>query len=143
MGYKAIYPAETIEAHRAFIARRRASRPSEECRTPTEEEWDAFLAHFEKRKVSIGTCGRAFSTQCVHEHACVRCSRFSDRTRPSAAGGRRSATTSSPASLKPSAKAGSEKSKGSGSAWLAPKTSSLTWTDILPAVRRSTSACHA
>ncbi|MFF3842518.1 tyrosine-type recombinase/integrase [Streptomyces sp. NPDC001930] len=60
MGYKAIYPAETIEAHRAFIARRRASRPSEEYRMPTEEEWDAFLAHFEKRKVSIGTCGRAF-----------------------------------------------------------------------------------
>ncbi|HEY9367149.1 site-specific integrase [Streptomyces sp.] len=74
MGYKAIYPAETIEAHRAFIARRRASRPSEEYRTPTEEEWDAFLAHFEKRKVSIGTCGRAFSSPCVHEHACVRCS---------------------------------------------------------------------
>ncbi|WP_438453227.1 tyrosine-type recombinase/integrase [Streptomyces asiaticus] len=73
MGYKAIYPAETIEAHRAFIARRRASRPSEEYRTPTEEEWGAFLAHFEKRKVSIGTCGRAFSTPCVHEHACVRC----------------------------------------------------------------------
>ncbi len=26
----AIYPAETIEAHKAFIARRRASRPGEE-----------------------------------------------------------------------------------------------------------------
>jgi integrase len=74
MGYKAIYPAETIEAHRAFIARRRATRPSEEYRTHTDEEWDAFLAHFEKRKVSIGTCGRAFSSPCVHEHACVRCS---------------------------------------------------------------------
>ncbi|MFD4946394.1 tyrosine-type recombinase/integrase [Streptomyces sp. NPDC058409] len=73
MGYKAVYPAETIEAHRAFIARRRATRPSEEYRTPTEQEWDAFLSHFEKRKVSIGTCGRAFSTPCVHEHACVRC----------------------------------------------------------------------
>ncbi|MFD8936324.1 tyrosine-type recombinase/integrase, partial [Streptomyces sp. NPDC059578] len=30
IGYKAVYPAETIEAHRAFIARRRASRPGEE-----------------------------------------------------------------------------------------------------------------
>ncbi|TDD42457.1 hypothetical protein E1288_29520 [Saccharopolyspora elongata] len=30
--------------------------------------------NFEKRKVSIGTCGRTFSTPCVHEHACVRCS---------------------------------------------------------------------
>ncbi|MEU9761829.1 hypothetical protein AB0D98_19195 [Streptomyces sp. NPDC047987] len=36
--------------------------------------WDAFLAHFEKRKVSIGTCARAFGTPCIHEHACVRCS---------------------------------------------------------------------
>ncbi len=74
IGYKAVYPAEAIEAHRAFIARRRATRPSEEYRTPTDEEWDAFLAHFEKRKVSVGTCARAFATPCIHEHACVRCS---------------------------------------------------------------------
>ncbi|MEU1035803.1 site-specific integrase [Streptomyces mirabilis] len=74
MGYKAIYPAATIEAHRAFITRRRATRPGDEYRTPTEEEWDAFLAHFEKRKVSIGTCARAFSSPCIHEHACARCS---------------------------------------------------------------------
>lgn len=74
MGYKAVYPAETIEAHRAYIARRRATRPSEEYRTPTDAEWDAFLAHFEKRKVSVGTCARAFGSPCVHEHACVRCS---------------------------------------------------------------------
>jgi integrase len=73
MGYKAVYPDEAIEAHRAFIARRRATRPSEEYRTPTSEEWDAFLAHFEKRKVSVGTCGRAFGTPCIHEHACIRC----------------------------------------------------------------------
>ncbi|MFF2078370.1 tyrosine-type recombinase/integrase [Kitasatospora sp. NPDC058162] len=74
MGYNAIYPADAIEAHRAFIARRRTLRPSEEYRTPTNEEWDAFLAHFEKRKLSLGTCARAFGTSCVHEHACVRCS---------------------------------------------------------------------
>ncbi|WP_438307042.1 tyrosine-type recombinase/integrase (plasmid) [Streptomyces sp. HUAS TT11] len=73
MGYLAVYPREVIEAHRAFIARRRASRPSEEYRTPTDEEWDSFLGHFEKRKLSIGTCGRAFSTPCIHEHACLRC----------------------------------------------------------------------
>lgn len=70
MSYKAVYPTEAIEAHRAFIARRRALRPSEEYRTPTSEEWDAFLAHFEKRKLSVGTCARAFGTACVHEHAC-------------------------------------------------------------------------
>ncbi|MFJ3798499.1 tyrosine-type recombinase/integrase [Streptomyces sp. NPDC090088] len=74
MGYNAIYPAEAIEAHRAFIARRRATRPSEEYRTPTNQEWDAFLGHFERRKLSIGICARAFGTACVHEHACVRCS---------------------------------------------------------------------
>lgn len=73
MGYKAVYPDEAITAHLAFIARRRALRPTEEYRLPTEEEWQQFLGHFERRKVSIGTCGRAFATPCIHEHACVRC----------------------------------------------------------------------
>jgi hypothetical protein len=74
MGYKAVYPEEAITAHRGFIARRRALRPTEEYRQPTDEEWQQFLGHFERRKVSIGTCGRAFGTNCIHEHACVRCS---------------------------------------------------------------------
>jgi hypothetical protein len=73
MSYKAVYPEEVIEAHRAFIARRRATRPGEEYRTPTEEEWEEFLGHFERRKVSLGTCGRPFGTSCIHEHACIRC----------------------------------------------------------------------
>jgi hypothetical protein len=74
MGYKAVYPDEAITAHLAFIARRRKLRPTEEYRQPTDEEWQQFLGHFERRKVSVGTCGRAFSTPCIHEHACVRCS---------------------------------------------------------------------
>jgi Phage integrase family len=73
MGYKAVYPDEAITAHLAFIARRRKLRPTEEYRQPTEEEWQQFLGHFEHRKVSVGTCGRAFGTPCIHEHACVRC----------------------------------------------------------------------
>ena len=73
MGYKAVYPEEAIQAHLAFLARRRALRPSEEYRAPTDEEWQQFLGHFERRKVSTGTCGRAFGTPCIHEHACVRC----------------------------------------------------------------------
>ena len=73
MGYKAVYPTEALEAHRSFIARRRATRPGEEYRTPSDEEWDTFLAHFERRKLSVGTCARAFNTPCIHEHACVRC----------------------------------------------------------------------
>ena len=73
LGYKAVYPEEAIQAHLAFLARRRALRPSEEYRVPTDNEWQEFLGHFERRKVSIGTCARAFSTPCIHEHACVRC----------------------------------------------------------------------
>jgi hypothetical protein len=29
--------------------------------------------NFERRKVSTGTCARAFGTPCIHEHACIRC----------------------------------------------------------------------
>lgn len=74
LGYKAVYPEEAIQAHLAFLARRRALRPTDEYRTPTEEEWEQFLGHFERRKVSTGLCGRAFSAPCIHEHACLRCS---------------------------------------------------------------------
>jgi integrase len=74
LGYKAVYPDEAIQAHLAFLARRRSLRPSEEYRVPTDEEWEEFLGHFERRKVSTGLCGRAYSTPCIHEHACLRCS---------------------------------------------------------------------
>lgn len=71
--YIAVYDQDVIDHHRAFIARRRALRPSQEYREPTEAEWDDFLGHFEKRKVELGVCGRAYGTPCQHEHACVRC----------------------------------------------------------------------
>jgi len=73
MGYKAVYPEEAITAHRAFIARRRKMRPGVEYRTPTDEEWDEFLCHFERRKLALGDCGRAWGTPCIHEHSCIRC----------------------------------------------------------------------
>jgi integrase len=73
MGYKAVYPEEAINGHRAFIARRRTLRPSEEYRSPTDEEWAEFLGHFERRRVALGDCGRAYGTGCIHEHSCVRC----------------------------------------------------------------------
>ena len=73
LGYKAVYPDEAIKAHLAFLARRRALRPTEEYRTPTDAEWEEFLGHFERRKVATGTCGRAFATPCIHEHSCLRC----------------------------------------------------------------------
>jgi integrase len=73
LGYKAVYPHEAIQAHLAFLARRRALRPAEEYRTPTDAEWEQFLGHFERRKVATGTCGRAFATPCIHEHSWLRC----------------------------------------------------------------------
>ncbi|WP_052069255.1 tyrosine-type recombinase/integrase [Streptacidiphilus albus] len=73
MGYKAVYPEEAITGHRAYLARRRDLRPSTEYRSPTDEEWEEFLGHFEHRKVSLGSCGRAYGTGCIHEHACIRC----------------------------------------------------------------------
>jgi hypothetical protein len=74
ISYKAVYPEEAIQGHLAFLARRRALRPTDEYRTPTDEEWQEFLGHFERRKVATGTCGRAFGTPCIHEHSCLRCS---------------------------------------------------------------------
>ena len=84
MHYKAVYPEEVINGHRAFIARRRTLRPSEEYRVPTDEEWEEFLGHFERRRVALGTCGRAYSTSCIHEHSCLRCSllRIDPQQRP-------------------------------------------------------------
>jgi hypothetical protein len=70
---EAVYPEEVINGHRAFIARRRATRPGEEYRTPTDTEWEEFLGHFERRRVALGDCGRAYGTSCIHEHSCVRC----------------------------------------------------------------------
>ena len=69
LGYKAIYPDEAIQAHLAFLTRRRSLRPSEEYRVPTDAEWEEFLGHFERRKVATGLCGRAYSTPCIHENA--------------------------------------------------------------------------
>jgi hypothetical protein len=74
LGYKAVYPDEAIQAHLAFLARRRALRPTEEYRVPTDAEWAEFLGHFERRKIATGLCGRAFGTPCIHEHSCLRCS---------------------------------------------------------------------
>ena len=74
MGYKAVYPEEAINGHRAFIARRRELRPSEEYRAPTDSEWEEFLGHFERRRLGLGDCGRAWGSSCIHEHSCIRCS---------------------------------------------------------------------
>jgi len=40
-----------------------------------DTEWEEFLGHFERRRVALGDCGRAYATSCIHEHSC-----FSDLT---------------------------------------------------------------
>jgi thymidylate synthase len=72
-GYAAIYPKDVIRHHRTFIEKRRVIRPTDEYREPTAAEWDEFEAHFVQRKLSLGSCGRAYGTSCQHEHACLRC----------------------------------------------------------------------
>jgi len=56
--YVAVYDTDVIDHHRAFIARRRATRPAQEYREPTDSEWDEFLGHWVARKLELGTCGR-------------------------------------------------------------------------------------
>lgn len=72
-GYVAVYPQEVIRHYRRYIDQRRAGRPSEEYREPTDTEWQEFRDHFSLRKVALGTCDRPYGTPCEHEHACLRC----------------------------------------------------------------------
>jgi hypothetical protein len=51
-------------------------RPEEEYRPASEEEWQEFEEHFDKRKVELGACGRPYGTSCQHEHACLRCAQL-------------------------------------------------------------------
>ncbi|WP_327047113.1 site-specific integrase [Microbispora sp. NBC_01189] len=71
--YLAVFQDDLVRTYRAFLDRRRADRPVEEYREPTDQEWRDFQQHFELRKVSLGTCGRPYGTPCKHEHACIRC----------------------------------------------------------------------
>ncbi|WP_344596663.1 hypothetical protein [Actinomadura vinacea] len=68
--YLAVFQDDLVRAYRGFLDRRRADRPAEEYRDPTDQEWLDFQQHFELRKVSLGNCGRPYGTPCQHEHAC-------------------------------------------------------------------------
>ncbi|MFQ5830602.1 MAG: tyrosine-type recombinase/integrase [Candidatus Methylomirabilia bacterium] len=72
-GYVAIYPEQVVRHYQAHLARRRAARPPEEYRAPTEDEWAEFAKHFRRRRMALGDCYRPYGTACPHEHACVRC----------------------------------------------------------------------
>ena len=71
--YLAVFQDDLIRSYRAFLNGRRAARPVEEYREPTDAEWQEFQQHFTERKVELGECARPYGTPCQHEHACVRC----------------------------------------------------------------------
>lgn len=72
-GYVAVFDDDVVRHYQQFLSRRRGLRPAEEYRPVTDEEWTEFEAHFDKRKVELGSCGRPYATPCAHEHACIRC----------------------------------------------------------------------
>ena len=80
----AVFQDDLIRSYRAFLDKRRATRPSGEYREPTDQEWQEFQKHFQVRKVALGTCGRPYGASCQHEHACLRCAmlRVSPHQRP-------------------------------------------------------------
>ncbi|MGW7173854.1 tyrosine-type recombinase/integrase [Streptomyces xanthophaeus] len=140
MRYKAVYPEEAIEAYRAFIARRRSERPSAEYRTPTEAEWDDFLAHFEKRNVPSASVPAPFQ-RLVFTSTPVSDVHSFGRIRHSATALKRSATTCATGSPRLSAKAGSARSKDFREALPAPTTRSIRLIGHLRG-RRWTWACR-
>lgn len=73
-GYNAVYPSDVIDAHDSWVRKRRELRAdAEEYRKPTPEELKGFIDHFGKRRVELGDCMRPYGTNCIHQHACLRC----------------------------------------------------------------------
>lgn len=72
-GYVAVFDEDVVRHYMQFLNRRRTTRPADEYREVTTEEWSEFEAHFDKRKVELGGCARPYGTPCRHEHACIRC----------------------------------------------------------------------
>ncbi|WP_199865474.1 tyrosine-type recombinase/integrase [Frankia torreyi] len=66
--YTAVFQDQLIRTYRAFVDERRALRPGEEYRDPTDDEWAEFQQHFHLRKLELGDCGRPYGTPCIHEH---------------------------------------------------------------------------
>lgn len=81
--YMAIFPEDVIRAHRTFVDERRTLRRSD-YRPVEQGEWDEFNEHFGKRQIAIGSCVRAYGTDCVHEYACEQCqlARPDEESRP-------------------------------------------------------------
>ena len=112
MGYKAVYPEEVINGHRAFVARRRALRPGEEYRTATDEMRNgpsSSATSSTARSPSVTAAAPTTPPASTSTAACAaRCCAPTPPPDPACS---RSATTSSPASPRPNPSAGSAKPK--------------------------------
>jgi hypothetical protein len=71
MGYKAVYPEEVINGHRAFIARRRATRPSAEYRIPTRNGRSSSAISSDARSPSAPAAGPLAPAACTSTAACA------------------------------------------------------------------------
>ena len=72
MGYKAVYPDEAIQAHRAFIARRRSLRPSEEYRDPHRRGMGRVPRPLRAPQgLHRHSAAAPTAPRCIHEHACL------------------------------------------------------------------------
>ncbi|MEH0975167.1 tyrosine-type recombinase/integrase [Micromonospora sp. CPCC 205546] len=72
-GYVAVFDEDVVRHYQAHLQQRRQTRPDDEYKPVTDQEWAEFEEHFEKRKVELGSCSRPYGTPCQHEHACIRC----------------------------------------------------------------------
>ena len=139
LGYKAVYPDEAIQAHLAFLARRRACGPARNTGSPPTPNGKSSSATSNAARSPPGSADAPSAPHAsTNTPACA--APCTGPTQPSGPASPRSATTSSPASLKPNAKAGSARSKDSRSASPAPTTSSPRSTGARPAPQ-STSEC--
>ena len=128
MGYKAVYPEEVINGHRAFIARRRALRPSRGIPHPHRRGMGRVrrpLRTPQGRRRRLRTLLRHRLHPRTQLSALPAAAPGSGRPRT---GWKRSATTSSPASPKPNPTAGTARPRVSRSASPARTPNSPRWT---------------
>ena len=111
MGYKAVYPEEAINGHRAFIARRRALRPSEEYRHPDRRGMGGVPRPLRPPQGRPRRLRPGLRHQ-LHPRAQLRpVPPAAPRPGPAAPARRHPRQPRRPASAKPSAKAGSARPK--------------------------------
>ncbi len=65
-GYVAVFSKDVIRHYQMHLQRRRTIRPAEEYPTVTDGEWADFQAHFDKRKVELGSRGRPVCDAMLH-----------------------------------------------------------------------------